>query len=54
METHPVTIILGIIGGIILLALVSLGFSCTLYRFYPNEYEYLKPFYEYSKSKRIC
>lgn len=54
MEQHPVTNILGVICGIILVGLVSLGFSCMLYAYFPEEYEILKPYYEYAKSKKAC
>ena len=54
MDTHPVTILVGIVGGVCLLFLVSLGLSCSGYKLYPQEYEILKPYYEYAKSKRMC
>lgn len=54
MEQHPVTTILGIVCGIVLLILVSFGFSCILYTYYPAEYEMLKPYYEIAKQKKVC
>ena len=54
MEQHPVTNIIGVICGIVLIVLVGLGFSCILYTYYPAQYEMLKPIYEYTKLKKIC
>jgi hypothetical protein len=54
MDTHPVTITIGIIGAIVLFVLVGLGFSCMLYKANPDEYPYLKIYYEYSKNRKIC
>lgn len=54
MEQHPVTNIIGIICGIFLVLLVSLGFSCMMYTYYPQEYEIIKPYYEWAKTKKVC
>jgi hypothetical protein len=54
MQTHPLTILMGTIGIIFLIALVLLGFSCILYKFESENYEFLKPYYEYAKEKKVC
>jgi hypothetical protein len=54
METHPVTIIVGTIGTIILVALTGMGLTCVAYKQEPQNYPYLKLYYEWSKSKKIC
>lgn len=54
MEQHPVTNILGVVCGIILFMLVSVGFSCILYTYFPYEYQILKPLYEIAKQKKVC
>jgi len=54
MEQHPITNIIGIICTFFLVILVGLGFSCMMYTYYPEEYEILKPYYEFAKSKKVC
>ena len=54
METHPVTIIIGIICTIFLVALVGLGMACTAYKMEPERYPLFKPYYEYAKTKKVC
>lgn len=54
METHPVTLIIGGICSIFLIALVAFGMTCTVYAIDPESYPSFKPFYEIAKSKRIC
>ena len=46
MDTHPITILIGIIGTFLLISLVSLGFSCIGYKMDPDTYPILKPYYE--------
>ena len=54
MDTHPVTIFVGIICTFILIGLVSLGMSCTLYKMEPDTHPLLRPYYEFAKSKKVC
>jgi len=54
MQTHPVTILMGIIGGAALMILVSLGLSCAAYKVEPQTYPLFKIYYEYAKSKKVC
>lgn len=54
MYLHPITLIIGAIGTIILLLLTAAGLSCSIYILQPTEYEFLKHFYDLAKIKRIC
>jgi hypothetical protein len=54
MDTHPVTILIGIICTFILIGLVSLGLTCAAYKSDSTTYELFKPYYEYAKSKKVC
>ena len=54
MDTHPVTLIIGGIFTIFLIALVAFGMTCTVYAIDPDNYPMFKPYYEIAKFKRIC
>ena len=54
MDTHPVTIVIGIICTFFLIGLVGLGMTCTAYKMEPESYPLFKPYYEYAKSKKVC
>ena len=54
MELHPVTLTIGAVCTIILIALVGVGVGCTAYKFEPDTYHFLEPYYQYVKDKKVC
>lgn len=54
MELHPVTILLGIIVTIIMLFIVGVGFSCTIYEKFPEQHPEMKLYHELGKKVKLC
>lgn len=54
MDTHPVTITIGVIGAFVLFALVGAGLGCTAYKTNPDIYKFFEPYYILAKEKKVC
>lgn len=54
MNTHPLTLLVGAICLVAIIVLVSLGLSCAAYQISPDDHKNFKPYYEYSKTKKLC
>jgi len=53
-STHPVTILIGVIGAVILVLITTIGLMCTAYQADPNEHKQLRMYQDWGKAVKIC